>query len=237
MDPEIVSFTIPTESNKIVFVWNISALRSEEEIYFSLLQVFSQFGALYTLKIFPNAGDPGYYAVIKYYCARDARRAQEACDHKNLFQDSPLKLQNISGLDEDEGDPQEEIKQRYLCVLEVLIPAYGVSSRGVGVAEETLIKQKDPTDFLQKTGNLQKYAAQKALSDAFQKILLLVFENGKVAVEYVSPDDNTVDCLTEEELQGLIQVNDFTWTSFNPDGEEEILGELTFHEDALGAED
>eukprot|EP00079_Xenopus_tropicalis_P009790 XP_002934108.1 PREDICTED: RAD52 motif-containing protein 1 isoform X1 [Xenopus tropicalis] len=283
MNPEVVSFTIPTESNKIVFVWNISAQKPEEEIYCSLLKVFSQFGALYSLKLLPNAGvcDPGYYAVIKYYCCRDASRAQEACDRKTLFQDTPLKvrvcnkqkgfqykslslnsskcqdlanhylgfngwskkiiaLQNISGLDEaeDEGEVQEKTKLRYLCLLEVGLPGHGIRSRGVGVAEEILVKHKDPAELLIKTGNLQKYAVQKALSDAFQKILLVIFENGKVAAEYVSPNDDTVDCLSEEELQGLIQVNDFTWTSYNPEGEEEeILTEFSFHEDTVNIKD
>ncbi|KAE8606591.1 hypothetical protein XENTR_v10010793 [Xenopus tropicalis] len=250
MNPEVVSFTIPTESNKIVFVWNISAQKPEEEIYCSLLKVFSQFGALYSLKLLPNAGvcDPGYYAVIKYYCCRDASKAQEACDQKTLFQDTPLKvrvcnkqkgfqykslslnsskcqdlanhylgfngwskkiiaLQNISGLDEaeDEGEVQEKTKLRYLCLLEVGLPGHGIRSRGVGVAEEILVKHK---------------------------------ENGKVAAEYVSPNDDTVDCLSEEELQGLIQVNDFTWTSYNPEGEEEeILTEFSFHEDTVNIKD
>uniref|UniRef100_A0A8C5PG10 DM1 domain-containing protein n=1 Tax=Leptobrachium leishanense TaxID=445787 RepID=A0A8C5PG10_9ANUR len=188
-----------------------------------LLNVFSEFGPLYSLKLLPNAGvsEPGYYAVIKYYLSRCARRAQEACNRKSLFQDSPLKvqvcskqkgfpykslmlnsnkcqdlanyylgftgwskriiaLQNISGLEEpdDACDAQEPRKMRYLCVLEVMIPAHDVCSRGVGIAEEDLEKSNDPMEFLMKSGKLQKYAVQRALSEAFQKILLVVF--GKI---------------------------------------------------------
>ncbi|XP_068118350.1 RAD52 motif-containing protein 1 isoform X2 [Hyperolius riggenbachi] len=248
MEPEVLSFTIPIESNKIVFVWNITAQLSEGEIYFSLLKVFSQFGPLYSLKLLPNAGvaEPGYYAVLKYFSSRSAKKAHAACDRKSLFQDSPLKvqvcsrqkqfpykslelyghkcqevanyylgfngwskriiaLQNISGLDcdaEEAASPQEQSKLRYLCVVEVTIHGHDIHSRGVGVAEETIEKQKD---------------------------------SEKVAVEYVSDEDDAVDCLTEEELQGLIQVNDFTWApmDFGEGDDEETLANLTFHEASI----
>ncbi|MEE6513339.1 hypothetical protein FKM82_020908 [Ascaphus truei] len=89
-------------------------------------------------------------------------------------------------------------------------------------------------EILTKTGKLQKYAIQKALSAAFQKILLVVSEKGRVVVEYVPSEDDAVDCLSEEELRGLIQVNDFTWTQLNQDGEEEdVLAELSFQEETL----
>ncbi|XP_068118349.1 RAD52 motif-containing protein 1 isoform X1 [Hyperolius riggenbachi] len=281
MEPEVLSFTIPIESNKIVFVWNITAQLSEGEIYFSLLKVFSQFGPLYSLKLLPNAGvaEPGYYAVLKYFSSRSAKKAHAACDRKSLFQDSPLKvqvcsrqkqfpykslelyghkcqevanyylgfngwskriiaLQNISGLDcdaEEAASPQEQSKLRYLCVVEVTIHGHDIHSRGVGVAEETIEKQKDCAEFLSKNAKVQKFAVQKALSKAFQKILLIVFDSEKVAVEYVSDEDDAVDCLTEEELQGLIQVNDFTWApmDFGEGDDEETLANLTFHEASI----
>ncbi|KAM4032172.1 RAD52 motif-containing protein 1 isoform 2-T2 [Anomaloglossus baeobatrachus] len=280
MEPEVLSFTIPVESNKIVFVWNITAQLPEGAIYCSLQEVFCQFGPLYSLKLFPNAGvaEPGYYAVIKYFSSQSAKRAQASCNKKNLFQDTPVKvqicvkqkgfpykslelyghrcrelanyylgfngwssrilaMQNITGLDydpEEESEPQEPSKLRYLCVVQVTLPSHGVFSRGVGVAEESIEKQNDPLEVISKTEKLQKFSEQRALSNAFQKILLVVFDNGKVAVEYVTGEDATVDCLTEEELQGLIQVNDFTWTPLDPGGvEDEEWAELTFHEDTL----
>ncbi|CAH2302814.1 RAD52 motif-containing 1 [Pelobates cultripes] len=157
-----------------------------------------------------------------------------------------IALQNISGLHEleDECDTQEQRKVRYMCVLEVMLPGYDVCSRGVGVAEEDVEKSNDPMEFLMKSGKLQKYAVQKALSDAFHKILLVIFadrkkieirdtESGKVAVEHVASSNDPVDCLTEDELQGLIQINDFTWTQINKDGEEESLSELTFYEETM----
>ncbi|XP_077108817.1 RAD52 motif-containing protein 1 [Ranitomeya variabilis] len=277
MEAEVLSFTIPVESNKIVFVWNITARLPEAVIYFSMQEVFCQFGPLYSLKLFPNAGvaEPGYYAVIKYFSSQGAKRAQASCDKKNLFQDTPVKvqicvkqkgfpykslelyghkcqelanyylgfngwskrmiaMQNITGLDhdpEEESELQEPSKLRYLCVVQVTLPYHGVCSRGVGVAEEIIDKENDPLVFISKTEKVQKFSQEKALSNAFQKILLVVFDNGKVAVEYVAGEDDTVDCLTEEELQSLIQVNDFTWTPLDPGGgEDEDWAELTCHE-------
>ncbi|XP_057391152.1 RAD52 motif-containing protein 1-like [Balaenoptera acutorostrata] len=60
----------------------------------SLFTVFSQFGLLYSVRVFPNASvaGPGFYAIIKVYSARDAHRAQKACDQKQLFQASPVQV-------------------------------------------------------------------------------------------------------------------------------------------------
>lgn len=59
-----------------------------------LCSVFSQFGLLYSVRVFPNAAvaRPGFYAIIKFYSSRDAQRAQKACDGKPLFQTSPVKV-------------------------------------------------------------------------------------------------------------------------------------------------
>lgn len=60
----------------------------------SLSAAFSQFGLLYSVRVFPNAAvaRPGFYAIIKFYSSRDAQRAQRACDGKPLFQTSPVKV-------------------------------------------------------------------------------------------------------------------------------------------------
>nr|XP_051681753.1 RAD52 motif-containing protein 1 isoform X6 [Oryctolagus cuniculus] len=60
----------------------------------SLFAAFSRFGLLYSVRVFPNAAvaGPGFYAIIKFYSARDARRAQAACDRKLLFQETPVKV-------------------------------------------------------------------------------------------------------------------------------------------------
>ncbi|XP_065554928.1 RAD52 motif-containing protein 1 isoform X5 [Lathamus discolor] len=60
----------------------------------SLFSAFSRFGPLYSVRARRNAAvaGPGYCAVIKFYSAGDASRAQHACNGQRLFQKSPLKV-------------------------------------------------------------------------------------------------------------------------------------------------
>ncbi|XP_052555607.1 RAD52 motif-containing protein 1 isoform X5 [Tympanuchus pallidicinctus] len=60
----------------------------------ALLSVFSKFGLLYSVRAHSNAAvaGPGCYAIIKFYSAADASRAQQACNGQKLFQNSPMKV-------------------------------------------------------------------------------------------------------------------------------------------------
>ncbi|XP_075418123.1 RAD52 motif-containing protein 1-like isoform X7 [Tenrec ecaudatus] len=91
---ELVPFAVPTENDKTLVVWELSSGPSAEDLQRSLFAVFSPFGLLYSVRVFPNAAvaRPGFYAIVKFYSARDARRAQKACDRKQLFQNSPVKV-------------------------------------------------------------------------------------------------------------------------------------------------
>ncbi|XP_072675490.1 RAD52 motif-containing protein 1-like, partial [Canis lupus baileyi] len=88
---ESVSFAVPTERDKTLLVWELSPDPRPQR---SLVTAFSQFGLLYSVGVFPNAAvaRPGFCAIIKFYSARDAHRAQRACHEKHLFQNSPLKV-------------------------------------------------------------------------------------------------------------------------------------------------
>ncbi|XP_053749117.1 RAD52 motif-containing protein 1-like isoform X3 [Panthera pardus] len=147
----------------------------------SLFAVFSQFGLLYSVRVFPNAAvaRPGFYAIIKFYSARDAHRAQKACDQKQLFQNSPVKLQDLSDLEEraneDTVPPLQKQSLKFFCALEVVLPSYECRSPGAGMAEETLDDlEEGPLSFLMKRRTTQKLAIQKAVSDAFQKLLIVI---------------------------------------------------------------
>ncbi|XP_067412390.1 RAD52 motif-containing protein 1 [Emydura macquarii macquarii] len=274
--PEVLGFQVPTERGTALLVWG---LEEEEEAEHSVFSAFSEFGLLYSVRVHRNAAvaGPGYYALVKFYSARDAGRAQRACDRQRLFQKSPLKvcvctrrkvlqqqvlalrsykckelanyylgfngwsnriitLQNISGFDMENGE-QGELPQRqclkYLCVVEVTLPNPGICTRGLGVAEAHVENGRDPLELVTKTRNVQKLAVEKALSGAFQKILLIVLENGKVAVEYNSAQEEPIDSLTDEELRGLLQVNDLSLEQLNRDGEEEFLSDISFDEEHL----
>ncbi|CAM4704385.1 RAD52 motif-containing protein 1 isoform X1 [Caretta caretta] len=273
--PEVLGFRVPAESGQALLVWGL-----EEGAEHSLFSAFSEFGLLYSVRVHRNAAvaGPGYYALVNFYSARDASRAQRACHRQRLFQKSPLKvcictrqktfkqqvlalrsykckelanyylgfngwsnriimLQNISGFDlenEELGGLPERRCLKYLCVVEVTLPHHGICTRGLGVAEACVENGRDPLEFVMKTGNVQKLAVEKALSAAFQKILLIVLENGKVAVEYNSAQEDPIDSLTDEELKGLIQVNDLSLEQLNlEEEEEEFLSDFSFDEEHL----
>uniref|UniRef100_A0A8C8SRY8 RAD52 motif containing 1 n=1 Tax=Pelusios castaneus TaxID=367368 RepID=A0A8C8SRY8_9SAUR len=273
-DPEVLGFQVPTESGTALLVWGL-----EEGPEHSLFSVFSEFGLLYSVRVHRNAAvaGPGYYALVKFYSARDASRAQRACDRQRLFQKSPLKvcictrqkvlqqqvlalrsykckelanyylgfngwshriitLQNISGFDmenEELGELPQRQCLKYLGLIEVTLPNHGICTRGLGIAEGYVENSRDPLELVTRTRNVQKLAVEKALSHAFQKILLVVLENGKVAVEYNCAHEEPIDSLTDEELRGLVQVNDLSLEQLNHEGEEEFLSDFSFDEEHL----
>uniref|UniRef100_A0A8D2C7T8 DM1 domain-containing protein n=1 Tax=Sus scrofa TaxID=9823 RepID=A0A8D2C7T8_PIG len=87
------SFEVPTRNDRTLPVWELSFGPTAEDLQPPLFTVFSQFGLLYSAQVFPDAvvASPGFYAIIKF-SARDAHRAQKACDQKQLFQKSPVCL-------------------------------------------------------------------------------------------------------------------------------------------------
>ncbi|CAB1341541.1 unnamed protein product [Coregonus sp. 'balchen'] len=233
VEVDVIEFRVPIENNKTLFVWNIQPIFSEAFIYESIWNIFCKFGPLYLVKVCPNAAvvEPGFYALVKYFSAAQASKAQRATHGRGFFQNSPLKvklstkqypnflhnskplshskcqdlanhylgfngwsthivtLKDISNCDNagrlstTPGDPQE-ITLKYGCIMEVTFPQHGLSCRGVGVAEETV--EGTGTDIvLLKRGKLQRWARDKAVVDAFEK------------------------------------VNDIPWSQFDPDGQEE----------------
>uniref|UniRef100_D4A823 RAD52 motif-containing protein 1 n=1 Tax=Rattus norvegicus TaxID=10116 RepID=D4A823_RAT len=244
--------------------------------FHSLFTVFSQFGLLYSVRVFPNAAvaGPGFYAIVKFYSSRDAQRAQKACDGKPLFQTSPVKvrlgtrhkalqhqafalnssrcqelanyyfgfngwskrivkLQELSGLEDAAlAVPMQKRNPQFFCAVEVVLPAYGCTSPGVGISEEPLpqLEEGQPS-FLTKRKTAQKLAFQAALSDAFQKLTIVVLESGRIAVEY-RPTEEDLDARSEEELQNLIQVGCFP-SSQSSQREEECLSDFSLEEEDL----
>lgn len=119
MEIEILEFQVPDETNKTLLVWGIEPSHSKAQVYVSppasglgeplrsssnvdacvffqekLYSIFSCFGPLYLLKVCPNApqSPPGFYALIKFYSALQASRAQRDTDGQALFQTSALKV-------------------------------------------------------------------------------------------------------------------------------------------------
>ncbi|XP_015154792.2 RAD52 motif-containing protein 1 isoform X1 [Gallus gallus] len=262
---EVLEFRVPAGSAQTLLVWGLEPTHS-------LFSVFSKFGLLYSVRVHSNAAvaGPGCYAIIKFYSAADASRAQHACNGQRLFQNSPLKvcvctkqkgfqqqvlalnsnkcqelanhylgfngwssriitLQNVSGFDDENEEVGKKRSVRYLCAVEVTLPNHGVRTRGVGLSEADVESGEDPLEFVTATRRVQKLAVGKALSSAFQKILLVVLESGKVAVEYNHAAEEPTDSLTEEELEGLVQVSELPLEPF--DLEEEVLSDLTLDDE------
>ncbi|KAL7378655.1 hypothetical protein ABVT39_016887 [Epinephelus coioides] len=94
MEVDILEFKVPVDNNKTLFVWDIQPSHTEDQIYEGLYCVFSSYGPLYLLKVCPNAplNPPGFYALIKFYSAAQALKAQRQTDGRPLFQNSPLKV-------------------------------------------------------------------------------------------------------------------------------------------------
>ncbi|NXR07229.1 RDM1 protein, partial [Semnornis frantzii] len=144
--------------------------------------------------------------------ALSSSKCQELANHYLGFKgwsSRILTLQNVSGMDgeaKEVGKTSQRPSVKFLCAMEVTVPSHGVCSRGVALGEADLQGTEGPLEFLTATRRAQKLAVGKALSSSFQKILLVVLESGKVAVEYISCQEEPTDLLTEEELKGLIEV-------------------------------
>ncbi|KAI2666457.1 RAD52 motif-containing protein 1 [Labeo rohita] len=258
IEVDIIEFKVPLENNKTIFVWDIQPSFSEAYIYESLWRVYSAFGALYLLKVCPNAtvAEPGFYALVKFYSSAQASKAQRATDKQCLFQSSPLKVrlstkQNLSfysskplslskcqnlanhylgfggwstrivtlkdisncvdaGCQEETDD--QSVLLKYGCIAELTFPQHRMSCQG---------------EKLRKRGTLMKRAKDKAVVAAFEKVLVMILGNGKVAIEIKYDPD---EILPEENSEGVIKVNDISWNEFedaDSNIEEDFPWELT----------
>ncbi|XP_061906426.1 RAD52 motif-containing protein 1 isoform X4 [Entelurus aequoreus] len=263
MEVDILEFVVPVENNKCVFVWDIEANFTEAHIYEGLYAIFSSFGPLYLLKVCPNApmSAPGFYALIKFYSALHAQKAQQHTDGHSLFQNSPLKVRlsskrgphflsrcrplshahcvelanhclgfngwtsDIITLKELPADEEEEeegeggAKRQQLrlgCLLQLSFPRHGVTTRGVALVEDS-VTCTGPDAVLQTRRKLHRMARDKALSQAFSAVLLVLLGDGKVMVEL----RQTSEHLFSEDTVGLVQVRDWDQATLFPAEEDE----------------
>ncbi|XP_044907535.1 RAD52 motif-containing protein 1 isoform X13 [Felis catus] len=216
---ELVSFTVPTESDKTLLVWELSSGPTAEALRHSLLAVFSQFGLLYSVRVFPNAAvaRPGFYAIIKFYSARDAHRARKACDQKQLFQNSPVKVRL--------GTKHKAVQHQALALNSSQCPELANYYFGFNGWSKRIIRLQDLSDLEERANEdtvppLQKqslkfFCALEVVLPSYEcrspgagmaeePLDTLEEESGKIAVEY-RPCEEITDASTEDELQDLIQ--------------------------------
>ncbi|XP_039097061.1 RAD52 motif-containing protein 1 isoform X2 [Hyaena hyaena] len=240
---ELLSFAVPTESDKTLLVWELNSGPTAEALHHSLFTVFSQFGLLYSVRVFPNAAvaRPGFYAIIKFYSAKDAYRAQKACDQKQLFQNSPVKVRL--------GTKHKAVQHQALALNSSQCQELANYYFGFNGWSKRIIKLQDLSDLeegakedtaapLQKQ-RLKFFCALEVVLPSYgcrspgagmaeEPLDNLEEESGKIAVEY-RPYEEITDGSIEDKLQDLIQVSYFSWKQYGQ-GEEECLSDLSFEE-------
>ncbi|XP_065752847.1 RAD52 motif-containing protein 1-like isoform X3 [Phocoena phocoena] len=217
---ELVTFAVPVAGDKTLLVWELSSGPTAEALQHSLFTVFSQFGLLYSVRVFPNAAvaGPGFYGIIKFYSARDAHRAQKACDQKQLFQTSPVKVRLGTGHKAVQHNTPALNSSRCQELANYYFGFNGWSKRIIKLQDLSNLEEKEKEDIvtpLQKQ-SLKLFCALEVVLPshecrspevgmAEEPLDKLEEESGKVAVAY-RPCEEVTDARTEEELQDFIQV-------------------------------
>nr|XP_012300850.1 RAD52 motif-containing protein 1 isoform X2 [Aotus nancymaae] len=241
---ELVPFAVPTERDKTLLVWELSSGPTAEALHHSLFTAFSQFGLLYSVRVFPNAAvaQPGFYAVIKFYSARAAHRAQKACDRKQLFQTSPVKVHL--------GTRHKAVQYQALPLnssqCQELANYYfgfnGWSKRIIKLQELSDLEEKENGDTMVPLPkqSLKFFCALEVVLPSYdcrspgiglveEPVNKMEEESGKIAVEY-RPSEEIVDVRWEEELHGLIQVTCSPWKQYGQE-ENEYLSDFSLEEE------
>ncbi|XP_029364788.1 RAD52 motif-containing protein 1 isoform X2 [Echeneis naucrates] len=120
--------------------------------------------------------------------------------------------------EEEEGEGEEAVRRRSLrfgCVLQLSFPRHRKTTRGAAVVDDSFTCT-GPEVVLQTRCKLQKRVREQALVQAFSTVLLILLGNGDVMVEVRA----TSDQFGGEPTEGVIQVNELSWTDCDPDEEE-----------------
>ncbi|CAB1425261.1 unnamed protein product [Pleuronectes platessa] len=118
-----------------------------------------------------------------------------------------ITLEELSDEGEEDGAGGEEGGVRSLrfgCLLQLNFPRHGHTTRGAAVVNDSFTCT-GPDVLLLKRCKLQKLVRDKALVQAFNTVLLILLENGKVMVEV----KQTSDQILHEKIEGVIHVNEF----------------------------
>ncbi|KAM9030536.1 RAD52 motif-containing protein 1-like isoform 2-T4 [Megaptera novaeangliae] len=152
--------------------------------------------------------------MIEVYSARDAHRAQKACDQKQLFQTSPVKVRL--------GTRHKAVQHNTLALNSSRCQELANYYFGFNGWSKRIIKRWccPPTS----AGVLELAWLRKEPLDKLEE------ESGKIAVAYRPCEEVTDDARTEEELQDLIQVSYFSCQPCGQRGEE-CLSDLRFEEE------
>ncbi|XP_026202336.1 RAD52 motif-containing protein 1 isoform X2 [Anabas testudineus] len=238
MEVDILEFVVPVENNKTLFVWDIQPSFTEPQIYVRLVGVFSSFGPLYLVKVSPNAPlhPPGFFALIKFYSAAQALKAQRLTDGCSLFQSSPLKVRLSSKQTPHFLSPSRPLSHTH-C-LELANHCLGFNGWTSDILTLKELTNEEEEVEVGVGGEDEEAGGGRRMTLRFGCLLQLSFPyhgqttrgaavvedsftctgNEKVMVEL----KQTPDQFLPEHTEGVIQVNEFSWSEFPADEDEGI---------------
>ncbi|XP_061575978.1 RAD52 motif-containing protein 1 [Cololabis saira] len=146
-------------------------------------------------------------------------RCLELANHCLGFSGWTSRIVTLKELDheEEEEEDQDQVQRRlrFGCLVQLDFPHHGLQTRGAAVVEDCFTCT-GPDVVLQRRCRLQRSVREKALVQAFNKVLLVLLGDGKVMVELKqNPDQFEAD---EEEQ--VLQVNALVLTESAADEEE-----------------
>ncbi|XP_031162807.1 RAD52 motif-containing protein 1 isoform X3 [Sander lucioperca] len=232
MEVDVLEFKVPVENNKTLFVWNIQPSHTEAQIYAELYAVFSSFGPLYLLKVCPNAplNPPGFYALVKFYSAAQAAQAQRQTDGRPLLHSAPLKVR-LSSKNTPHFLVDRSRPLSHACCLELANHCLGFNgwTSDIITLKELPTEEEEEEEEEEEGGGRRRslrfgcllqlsfpHHGQTSRAAAVLEDSFTCTGNGKVMVEL----KQTSDQFLPEETEGVLQVNEVSWSEIAPDEDE-----------------
>ncbi|XP_027042436.1 RAD52 motif-containing protein 1-like [Pocillopora damicornis] len=237
---ELIEFFRPYKNEVNLYVTNLSRRLEKEMVQVKLLEIFSQFGLIYEVQVMDssdnseaseeiNSNCASSYAFVKFYSAREARRAKESTHGKWILGGQFLKLDKLENRSETE-DSQEKTNAVYRCVvrLEIKDCEFFCEGTGYGGDKNILEQERDPTKKMELLGYAKKLAHRHAYENAFKRVIIISLDNGKVGVE-INMQDIPECSLDESGEEGIVQINYLEEMLFS-DSEDEKNSEIEFQD-------
>ncbi|XP_069140409.1 RAD52 motif-containing protein 1-like [Argopecten irradians] len=115
---------------------------------------------------------------------------------------------SVNMLDCDSEEQEGDIKKlRYVCVVTLNITDHYLNTAGLGAWQEAYLS-KDPTSRAKAICKSKKLSYQRAVEDAFSRVLLIVLSNGKVSVEIDTTRPDALLAQKQANTEPVLKVNE-----------------------------
>ncbi|XP_070534587.1 RAD52 motif-containing protein 1-like isoform X2 [Ptychodera flava] len=217
---EIIEFKRPDNRDNNLYLTGIFGNFDEGELVSKLTEIFSQYGLLYEVQTMlgkftmpacqtedqPETSSKSYYAFIKYYSTKAAELARTEMNGQPLF----TKGHAISIVEDDdfqeEGSDNTASTIRYMCITKLELPRHDVQTEGLGIGEADY-NPKDVSTKGSAIAQAKKIAYRRASENAFSKLVLVVFGDGRVMVEVNNTQPDLLEYINDDLDEELIKVN------------------------------